>query len=218
MTNLTKQLQDLLYPYAPNKLSKIEMDTKIIPAIEDLLAEEVEVMYQKGLRDSATDTCSVTGCKTKATTGINNQDYCDKHFEEQRKAVELKLKETTGIDLDKATGQTAHYLYNIDGDCPPELAQAIGTLRRLINEEFKPAKSLSSQFIYDILYPKLLLWADQRAIQIIGEDEKGEIVQVGCPDLNPGCLVLHSEFKMTHEVKARNQLRAELRQAFKGEK
>lgn len=61
-------------------------------------------------------------------------------------------------------------------------------------------------------------WADQRAIQIIGEDEKGEIVQVGCPDLNPGCLVLHSEFKMTHEVKARNQLRAELRQAFKGEK
>lgn len=98
MTNLTKQLQDLLYPYAPNKLSKIEMDTKIIPAIEDLLAEEVEVMYQKGLRDSATDTCSITGCTEKATTGINNQDYCDKHFEEQRKAVELKLKELTGKD------------------------------------------------------------------------------------------------------------------------
>lgn len=204
MTNLTKQLQDLLYPYAPNKQAKIEMDTKIIPAIQDLLAEELEAFYQKGLRDSVTDTCSITGCTEKATTGINNQDYCDKHFEEQRKAVELKLKELTDnddmtdkpIDLDSILVEFGQILQRTSPEATDKISRA-----------YRQAKS------------DLTNWADQRAIQIIGEDEKGEIVQVGCPDLNPGCLVLHSEFKMTHEVKARNQLRAELRKAFKrGEK
>ena len=51
--------------------------------------------------------------------------------------------------------ETTDYLYKIDGECPPELYQAIDTLRQLINEEFKPEKSLSSQFIYDIIYPRL---------------------------------------------------------------
>jgi hypothetical protein len=49
----------------------------------------------------------------------------------------------------------AHHLYDIDGDCDPELYKAIATLRQLINEEFKPTKSVTSQFIYDILSPCL---------------------------------------------------------------
>lgn len=51
--------------------------------------------------------------------------------------------------------KTADYLYKIDGDCPPEIYQAIATLRQLINEEFKPTKPLSSQFIYDVLFRKI---------------------------------------------------------------
>jgi len=49
--------------------------------------------------------------------------------------------------------ETAKYLYVIEGECDPELYQAIATLRQLINEEFSPKKSLSSQFIYDIINP-----------------------------------------------------------------
>jgi hypothetical protein len=44
-------------------------------------------------------------------------------------------------------------VYTIEGECPEELEQAIGMLRQLINEEFKPKKTVTSQFIYDIIYP-----------------------------------------------------------------
>jgi hypothetical protein len=60
--------------------------------------------------------------------------------------------------LEQAARKTADYLYKVDGDCPPELYQAFATLRQLINEEFKPEKSVSTQFIYDVLYPKILAY------------------------------------------------------------
>lgn len=47
--------------------------------------------------------------------------------------------------------KTADYLYKIHGDVTQEQYQAISTLRQLINEEFKPEKSVSNQFIYNIL-------------------------------------------------------------------
>ncbi len=67
---------------------------------------------------------------------------------------------------------TAQYLYSIDGDCPDELYQAIATLRQLINEEFKPEKSVSSQFIYDILNPRLTTFIASEIKEVIGEDER----------------------------------------------
>lgn len=57
--------------------------------------------------------------------------------------------------ITEAVKRTVEYLYSISDDCPPELAQAIGTLRQLINEEFKPQKSVSSSFIYEILNPAI---------------------------------------------------------------
>lgn len=58
--------------------------------------------------------------------------------------------------LDEAVQNTVDYLYTIKGDCSDELYQAIATLRQLINEEFVPnGKSVSSQFIYDIIAPTL---------------------------------------------------------------
>ena len=71
----------------------------------------------------------------------------------------------TQNDIEKAAKDTADYLYKIEGDCPPELYEAISMLRQLINEEFKPAKSLSSQFIYDILYPRLKDWSKAMGIE-----------------------------------------------------
>ena len=70
------------------------------------------------------------------------------------------MKDTKLEEIDKAAKEAAHYLYVIEdstviGDIDPLLYEAIGTLRQLINEEFKPAKSLSSQFIYNILNLKL---------------------------------------------------------------
>lgn len=58
-------------------------------------------------------------------------------------------------DLEEAARKTAEYLYNIDGEVPPEIYQAIGRLRQLINEEFKPEKSVSSQLIYNIMNPAI---------------------------------------------------------------
>jgi ribonuclease I len=53
--------------------------------------------------------------------------------------------------LDKAQ-KTADYLYSLDDSCPPELRQAIATLRQLTNEEFvHKDKTISSQLIWDIL-------------------------------------------------------------------
>ena len=59
----------------------------------------------------------------------------------------------TDEQLREAAQKTVDYLYKIEGDCPPELYKAIATLRQLINEEFKPEKQLSSQFIFDIISP-----------------------------------------------------------------
>lgn len=52
----------------------------------------------------------------------------------------------------------------------------------------------------------------QLVSEIIGEDEKGETVQAPCPDLEPGCAVYHTEFRMTHKVKARNEVRSQQRE------
>jgi len=64
----------------------------------------------------------------------------------------------------------AHHLYDIDGDCDPELYKAIATLRQLINEEFKPTKSVTSQFIYDILSPCLNQLMYDEFMSLIGDD------------------------------------------------
>lgn len=61
----------------------------------------------------------------------------------------------TQKDIEQAAKDIADYLYKIEGECPPELYEAISMLRQFINEEFKPAKLISNQIIYDILYPKL---------------------------------------------------------------
>ena len=67
-------------------------------------------------------------------------------------------KETTNkvVGLEEAAKKTVEYLYPIKGDVKPELAEIIGLLRQLINEEFVGKnKSISSQILYDILNPKL---------------------------------------------------------------
>lgn len=52
----------------------------------------------------------------------------------------------------KSAHDTVNYLYPIKEDVSPEVYQAIATLRQLINEEFVGKnKTVSSQFIYDIL-------------------------------------------------------------------
>jgi vacuolar-type H+-ATPase subunit E/Vma4 len=66
-------------------------------------------------------------------------------------------------DLEEAARKTAEYLYNIDGEVTPEIYEAIGRLRQLINEEFKPEKSVSSQLIYSIMNPAIEAYiAEQR--------------------------------------------------------
>ena len=58
----------------------------------------------------------------------------------------------TQVELENAAQKTIDYLYKIKGDCSPELYEAIATLRQLINEEYlHKNKSVSSQFIYDVL-------------------------------------------------------------------
>lgn len=62
----------------------------------------------------------------------------------------------TPAELRDAARKTAEYLYSIKGDCPPEIAQAIDSLRQMANEEFvAKKKSVSSQLIYDLIYPAL---------------------------------------------------------------
>jgi hypothetical protein len=71
---------------------------------------------------------------------------------------------------DETIKDIAHHLYNIEGDCDPELYKAIATLRQLINEEFKPTKSVTSQFIYDILSPCLNQLMYNELLALIGDD------------------------------------------------
>jgi len=60
----------------------------------------------------------------------------------------------TSKDLEAAVKETADYLYNIKGDVTAEQYLAIDRLRQLINEEFiGKDKTVSSQFIYDIISP-----------------------------------------------------------------
>lgn len=65
----------------------------------------------------------------------------------------LRIEVMNDKQLREAAQKTVDYLYKIEGDCPPELYKSIATLRQLINEEFKPEKQLSSQFIFDIISP-----------------------------------------------------------------
>ena len=56
----------------------------------------------------------------------------------------------------------AHKLYTIDGDCSPGLRKAIDTTRQLINEEFvHNKKQVTSQVIYDLMYPAIQAELDQ---------------------------------------------------------
>lgn len=58
--------------------------------------------------------------------------------------------------LNDAARKTAEYLYSIDPTCPDEFASRIATLRQLINEEYiGKNRTISSQFIYDILKPAI---------------------------------------------------------------
>jgi len=76
-----------------------------------------------------------------------------------------KLDSHAEDSLNKAVQKTVDYLYNIKGDVEPELYQAIATLRQLINEEFKPKESISSQFIYDILNPAISAYTTNKIIE-----------------------------------------------------
>lgn len=70
--------------------------------------------------------------------------------------------------LHEATKKTVDYLYKIDGDCSPELYEAIAILRQLINEEFVPKrKSVSSQMIFDVLNPKLTALFNKHTLEVI---------------------------------------------------
>lgn len=66
--------------------------------------------------------------------------------------------------LGEAAQKTVDYLYKIEGDCPTELYKAIATLRQLINEEFKPEKQLSSQFIFDIISPAFHTYGNRERV------------------------------------------------------
>lgn len=48
--------------------------------------------------------------------------------------------------------------------------------------------------------------------EVIGKYEKGEIVQVPCPDRKPGCLVFHTGEMMTDRIENRNELKSEQRE------
>lgn len=78
-------------------------------------------------------------------------------------------------NLEAATRKTAEYLYNIDGEVSPEMYEAIGRLRQLINEEFKPEKSVSSQLIYNIMHPAIEAY--------IAEREKKAYIQGGVDEI-----------------------------------
>lgn len=66
----------------------------------------------------------------------------------------LALFNSNNKDIEKAI-EAAMDLYKIEGEVPPELAVRIGMLRQLINEEYRPERQVTSQLIYDILYPTM---------------------------------------------------------------
>lgn len=75
------------------------------------------------------------------------------------KATSKVNKPTSPVDIDKLN-KSLDYLYSLNTDTaiPPELVVGIGILRQLINEEFVGHnKTISSQIIYDILAPELIL-------------------------------------------------------------
>ena len=77
--------------------------------------------------------------------------------------------------------KTADYLYKIEGDCSPELYQAIDRLRQLTNEEFVGKnKQVSSQLIYDIL-----IEAIQREVKKGRVEELKKLWNKTQPDIMP---------------------------------
>lgn len=71
------------------------------------------------------------------------------------KPVNRKSRNTDEQERHAALQKTADYLYTVDtkgNPSDPELLQAFGQLRQMINEEFVgKEKQVSSQLIYDIL-------------------------------------------------------------------
>lgn len=93
--------------------------------------------------------------------------------------------------LDKAQ-KTVDYLYSLDDSCPPELRQAIATLRQLTNEEFvHKDKTISSQLIWDILKDSITKYVQQTNIEaridqmnqwfIEADDDGGVILRAYLP-------------------------------------
>lgn len=87
--------------------------------------------------------------------GVDGWKHCPHCLGINQLKVATPKPNTTKDEIGEAVEKTVDYLYKIEGDCPPELYQAIATLRQLINEEFNPEKSISSQFIYDIINPAI---------------------------------------------------------------
>lgn len=68
--------------------------------------------------------------------------------------------------MDNGLDKNLNQLYSIKGECPEELAQIFSMLRQLINEEFvHKNKLITTQDIYDVLYPKITEYFTAREIE-----------------------------------------------------
>lgn len=96
---------------------------------------------------------------------------------------------------------------------PVKLVERWNELIETPYEELTEAEKQSDREQVDRYFPLLLEWIER---EVIGEDEKGELVPAPCPDAKEGCLVIHMEFRMTPEVRDRNARRAEQRAKLRG--
>lgn len=71
-----------------------------------------------------------------------------------------------------------------------------------------------SEEVLEAIENYILQTEEETVKAVIQEDENGENVQAPCPDLRPGCAVYHTEFRMTHEAKTRNNMRKEMRARY----
>lgn len=85
-------------------------------------------------------------------------------------AIVMTDKQPDTPDISKLAQKTIDYLYTIDGEIEPELAQAIAMLRQIINEEFIARNKLvSSQLIYDLIYQKFRQFYLSKALEAVKE-------------------------------------------------